>query len=307
MEEAVCDAVPLFRPLANWIYWYGNNFGVYYGPHTHDEFWHQSPCIHVILFFLLNAFCLVLYLASRSFVQSTLLKETAEDRKIHKPFRSYVDIAMASALALCLGSQVVFKAVRPSPLVQLCWLFMPCHLFTMTWIYILLQPNRGSRWCRYLATLLATFHWGPVGAAAKPDWSDHQFWIEGPIFFVHHILLVGLPFYFAVRYGLLPMSTKYFLHSTFVATIVNVSPYVFISFTSGLNVNYSLIPPPLGKKAVELSGGWLMHRFYRPYVVFWLIVLSLFFRVLVGGFGAVVNGACRAVGSLLGSAKPKQR
>merc|ERR1711916_77402 len=93
---------------------------------------------------------------------------------------SVIDVLLGTVLALCWMSQIVFKALRPSPLVQMCWLAMPCHLITMVWVYVLLtKGKRNWNQCVYLATLASVYHWGPVSAAMFPDWNDHKFWIEG--------------------------------------------------------------------------------------------------------------------------------
>eukprot|EP00756_Hemistasia_phaeocysticola_P043722 Hpha_TRINITY_DN1729_c0_g1::TRINITY_DN1729_c0_g1_i1::g.158384::m.158384 len=156
---------------------------------------------------------------------------------------------------------------------------MPCHLFTLGWAAILLKWPRSAN---YWGTMMTTFHWGPAGAAAFPDWSDHAMKIEGYIFVLHHTILVLMPLYFALRFRPVPASVRYFIHSTAFATMVNVTPYTLICYVTGLNLNYHLYPPPLPMDFIQ-------HEHYRPVVIVILIFLSVFFRGLLGLWSFIIR------------------
>jgi hypothetical protein len=199
-----------------------------------------------------------------------------------------LDLFLGTVLFLCWLSQVVFKALRPSPIVQMCWLVMPCHLITLLWCYVLLTKGQQNyRNCVYLATLATVYHWGPASAAAFPDWNDHVFKVpEALVFMVHHGLLVAMPFYWALRYEFVPLTPRFVAHYTWIATFTNVGIYSAISYVSGLNVNYMLYPPPK-----VMHWPFLNTVYYRYNVIGLLIVAS----VVLWVFFAALNAVSRIV------------
>lgn len=256
--------------------------GLRWGPNDRDLFFYRPAWLHPIEFVVFHIFVAVLFLLSRGYVASVTQKVATKLRR-----RSLLDQAVGVVFFLCWLSQVYLKSVRPTPLVQVWWLIMPCHLITLLWVYVLLiSTNSGVN--VYLASLATAFHWGPVSAAMFPDWSDHQYRIEGYIFVVHHGLLVLMPLYYAIRYGLLPFTLRFLVHATWLATWINVGPYTLVSYVSGLNVNYHLYPPPkLMKLAIFAS------PFYRFYVIAALIGLTVAFYCGTKGAGWVVRRVLR--------------
>lgn len=276
--------------------------GLRWGPSTYDEFWFRRPIVHVVEFFAYVLFCMALHAASRSYY--TLATCTRAIRRGSRPAKGEVDPIRDSAMDQFLGIvyvacwifQLILKLLRPSPLIQMWWMIMPCHLFTALWAYVFLSSKRSEHarnMAVYLATLMTAFHWGPVSAAIYPDWGDHQYALEGHFFMLHHALLVATPFYYAARYELLPMSVQFFLHATTVATWVNVVPYTLLSYVTGLNVNYMLYPPP------NMLKGPVSFIFdtpaYRAWVIGCLILLTLFLRSTIGLTGSVLRLVCRTL------------
>lgn len=282
--------------------WFAERTGLSWGVTPRPLFWYRPADLHVVEFVLFHAFVLVLFFMSRNF----LSRYMSNPKSFHQIIQlDAFDRMVGAILFACWMSQVVLKAIRPNALIQMWWLIMPCHLITLAWCHILLNGDlhaelpsltdtdgnaksmttqlaakrsllvrmKASDQCRWIATLIATYHWGPAGAAAIPDWTDHQYRIEGFIFVLHHGLLVLLPFYFAAKFGFLSASLDFFLHSTWIATWVNVGPYTVASYLTGLNVNYHLCPPP---KLLKM--GFFQSIYYRFYVVLALIVLSLLCR-----------------------------
>lgn len=274
--------------------------GLRWGPNPRDLFFYRSPEMHLVEWVVFHAFVYVLYRMNRGYYSRITSSATKESMP-----RSWFNVTIGALYLLCWIFQVVLKASRPNPLVQLCWLFMPCHLITLVLVYVFLwsSPSRGNfRRCVYLASLATAFHWGPVSAAVFPDWSDHQFPMEGQMFFLHHGLLVLTPFYFAARYGLVPFDLPFLTHATWVATLINVGPYTLISYLSGLNVNYHLYPPPKLMKLAIFATQW-----YRFYVIAVLIVATVAFFKAAELVAFVLRSArlVRHVSPVLLSAKVK--
>lgn len=265
------------------------NTGLRWGPSSRDQFFFRPPQLHLVEFAVFHVFVYVLYRITPSYCRDVITTPL----RVSMP-ASWLNRAIGAVYLACWLFQVFVKAVRPTPLVQLCWLFMPCHLITLVWVYVFLysSPQKKNYWtCVYLASMATAFHWGPVSAALFPDWSDHQFKIEGTVFVVHHGLLVLTPLYFAVRYQLLPFTWRFLVHATWVATLINVGPYTLISYLSGLNLNYHLYPPP------KVSKMWIFATpYYRFYVILALIGFTAVFVVSTKVLAAVVTGTARLFG-----------
>jgi hypothetical protein len=260
--------------------------GMRWGPNSDPAlFFYRSPFMHVFEFIVFHLFVLLAYKLSSGFFHETVVLQERKRQRLGMP-NSLVNKVFGFTFLACFASQVYLKAIRPRPLVQLCWLFMPCHVITLAWAYILLQPaaKRNYARCVYLASVITGCHWGPTSAAAAPDWSDHQFRVEGYIFVLHHGLLVVMPVYFAVRYELLPFSARYLWNVTWVATLINVNFYTLLSYVSGLNINYHLYPPPKLMKAAIFAT-----PFYRFYVIAVLVMLAATCRLCVGALASAVK------------------
>ena len=253
--------------LAEYLEAFCDQTGLRWGPNPRSLFWYRPAVFHVLEFFVMHLALLLLYFATKSFYRREVLR-----RPPTRNPDSTLDLVLGTVLMLCWLSQVVFKALRPNPIVQLCWLAMPCHLITLIWTYVLLTKGQNN-WPQvvYYATLACVYHWGPVSAAMFPDWNDHVFKaVEGPVFLVHHGILVAMPFYWALRYELQPLTWRFIGHFTLVATFTNVGIYTLLSYVSGINVNYMLYPPP---KVAHWP--FLDTPYYRFYVIGLLIVLSI--------------------------------
>ncbi|CUG90599.1 transmembrane protein, putative [Bodo saltans] len=260
--------------------------GLAWGPNQRDLFFYRPPALHVAEFVIFHAFVCVVFMMVPGYFRSVVPSASVQSMP-----KSWLNRAFGWIFLGCWLFQVVLKAMRPRPLVQLCWMFMPCHLITLAWVYVFLYSGprqRNYRFCVYLVSMVSAFHWGPTSAAMFPDWSDHQFKIEGSIFILHHGMLVLMPIYFAARYGLLPFTRNFLLHATWVATLINVGPYTLISYVSGLNVNYHLYPPP---KLMSLAV--FATPYYRFYVVGLLVLMTIGFYcgiVVLGRLCKIILG-----------------
>jgi hypothetical protein len=153
------------------------------------------------------------------------------------------------------------------PFVQLCWLTMPCHFITLGWTYVLgytggLLGRRGTNnsdhmpWLRSMSTMLIMCLWGPVFAVMFPDWEDHLFWWEGPVFLIHHGLLMLTPLYWAARYRMLSYSKEILLVLVSLSCAINFWICTPLAYVSGLNVNYHLHPPTKVANTVVFRSQW---------------------------------------------------
>lgn len=239
-----------------------------WGPTPPELLWFRPPELHVVesIFFVTMT-----YLLFRLSRKSVARQKAALVFKERKP--NWLDKTFAVIFCLCWVTQLVFKAMRPSPFIQMCWLLMPCHLITLTWP-ILLWRKMSSRDAIHIATLLASVGWGPCSAAAFPDWSDHQFRLEGKVFVVHHAMLCLMPFYFAARFGLMRPSIALVMQSVGVSAFVNTILYAVVGNFTGLNLNYQIYPP----KVFLASRTILATPYYRIPTVSGLAVLTVFFH-----------------------------
>ena len=260
--------------------------GMRWGPNGQENlFWYRPPWLHVVEFVVFHTFVYALRRQCKSYFRDAVERPPPRE----KP-SSRLDQVLGLLYLACWVFQITLKALRPQPLIQLCWMLMPCHLITLVWVYVLLSPPRlaNMNLLVYLASLCSAYHWGPTSAAAVPDWGDHQFVIEGYFFVLHHGLLLLTPVYFAARYGLLPFTWQFLAHATWVATLINVGPYTVLSYLSGLNINYHLYPPPrLMTQPVFAT------IYYRFIVVGLLVVATVVCYFCIDGAGYVLRGITR--------------
>ncbi len=209
-----------------------------------------------------------------------------------------MDYFLGTILAVCWLAQVFFKASRPNPLVQLFWMCVPCHLITVAWAYALLSPPswRNYQTCRFLAALLSMSSWGGVMASLFPDWSDHQYRIEGFMFYLHHGALLVMPHYWAAKHGMIRLRADLFWTYIVVALGINFFVYTPLSYVSGVNINYNLYPH-LGMKH---RTQW--YRFLVPAVlavwgiVYWyfdVFLNKMYFLMIVSAQGGTAAGLGR--------------
>ncbi|KAK7196444.1 TMEM164 family [Novymonas esmeraldas] len=274
--------------------WIASRTGLRWGVMPKRQYWFQSPKLHVVLCALAMIFCVVLYRQSRGFRAGAVARLTARGRG--RSLRCPLNKLIAYVLMLCMAGQVVAKLSRPKPLVQLGWLLMPCHIFTACWIHLFLRdaPRHYGRGC-YLASLLVDWMWSPLGALAQPDWGDHQYFWEGHMFFVHHALLVLLPVYFAARYDTLGLDWAHVCHFTWLPTFVNFAVFVPCALLLGLNVNYQLSPPRLGRSAPAV----LATALYRPPFVVLCVLLSIGANAVVRLLGKIIHAVCATTSKLV--------
>jgi hypothetical protein len=257
MERQLLDMfapgqVPALDAAAEQLVAFTNATGQAWGVTSYENFWYRSPQLHIVEFVVLHLFVLLCFRLSHGYFAEVV---TARRPTVNP--KSLLDQLLGVALVACYVAQIGLKGLRPNPLVQVFWMVMPCHLITLVWAYVLLsQGSKNYHFCVYLATMCGAFHLGPVAASALPDLSDHQYFIEGPLFYAHHALLVVMPFYYAARYGLLPLTPRFIAQATAIGSFMNFGPYTVLSYVTGLNINYNLHPPPKLAKFTDVSYRW---------------------------------------------------
>ncbi|CAD2221971.1 TMEM164 family protein [Angomonas deanei] len=271
---------------------FGDSTGLLWGPSSAQQFWFQSPKEHVFQYLLALIVVALFYSVSKNFRVNA--KAALSAKGAGWSTKCPINTLIAYILLGCFLLQVYVKGSRSQPFIQLGWLLMPCHLTTLTWVYIFLhdKPQHYGRNC-YLASLLIDWFWAPISAVIAPDWSDHKFAFEPTVFYVHHGLLLLLPWYYAIRYHTMPLSRSHLLHSMWVPMLISFGLFTPYALLTGLNVNYMLYPPPLkGLPAVFTS------PFYRFPFVAVQSILNVFDNLIIRGvadvFCWVMNGMKRA-------------
>lgn len=256
-----------------------------WGPTPEHMYFYRSPTLTIVEFFVEEMACVFLFLLCKSFYADAVLR---------KPPRAKASSNFESALGMfflfCWVSQVIFKSLRPNAIIQLMWILMPCHIFTLLWAFIFLSnPSSGNyNLCVYLASFMVACHWGPVGGIIAPDWTDHQFKLENYVFVLHHTALALVPFYWAARYELLPLTKKFVFHVVWVASSVLLGPHAIVAYVSGLNLMYNLYPPPALRRLALFD-----HQYYRFVVIAMLILLIFVCYGVIGAFGRFVKWASK--------------
>lgn len=241
-----------------------NATGLRWGPTTREQFFYKRPIIHIIevpLYLLLFYGFLAL---SRNYFADNVTKHAARE----KP-KYLMDQVIGYFMLFLWGFQIVLKCLHSMPLVHLCWMIMPCHVFTVLWGYILTcaPEKKNYNLCVYLATMMLGMHWGPLAAGLWPAIDDHEMWIEWPFFVVHHGFLIALPVYWGIRHEYLPLSLKFLWHITGAAGFVTSAIHHPMCWVTGLNLVVHLhLPAPLQQTAL------LGHQFFLPVVFFILMI-----------------------------------
>ncbi|EPY33420.1 hypothetical protein STCU_02227 [Strigomonas culicis] len=176
--------------------------------------------------------CTLLYQQSKGFAARA--KAALGARGVGWSVRCPINTAISMVLLLCFASQVYAKGSRAQPLIQLGWLLMPCHVITLVWTWVFLHqgPQHYATNC-YLATLFLDWWWSPLAALLVPDRSDHVFPFESTIFRVHHGLLIGLPFYYALRYHTLGLSRAHVCHLTLIPVLISFGIFTVYALFTG--------------------------------------------------------------------------
>jgi hypothetical protein len=282
---AIGDAL---EPLGRYVELFGNATGLVWGITPVDRFWHRRGGMHI---FELLVMAPLIYALWSLWGVACWRRCVSEARQTSKP-RFAADTFFGAVLLVAWILQVIFKAARENPLVQLCWLAVPCHVMTLCWAFVLLSPPAARNYplCRYLASLLSLSSWGAFAAAAFPDMDDHLFSIEAPAFFIHHFVLLLMPHYFAAKHGLLRLTWD--LLAAYLATAFAINFFVYTPFAlfSGVNVNYNLGPhPAMARRWALCNSQW--YRFFVPVVLaawsvgYWFLIVgvnALYMRFVVG-------------------------
>ncbi|ORC88203.1 uncharacterized protein TM35_000182600 [Trypanosoma theileri] len=271
---------------ADWLSAFCEKTGQAWGPNGSEKlFWYRSPKVHIFEFLVLHLFVFFCFRASRGYFTNITKYEGRGEVSRGRSTKGRLNKLLGIIFLFLWVLQLIFKALRPTPFVQMGWLLMPCHLITLIWAFVLLRQKESEYALNvYLATLAADYHWGPAAASLVPDFGDHQYRIESYFFVFHHGLLLIMPFYFSARYELLPMNLKHLLHVTAVAVVVNICLYTLISYISGLNVNYMLYPPP------KLWGVFpFTSKAYRFYIIAILMGCTVVFHVIISKSGDIIK------------------
>ncbi|KAJ9083810.1 hypothetical protein DSO57_1031019 [Entomophthora muscae] len=162
---------------------------------------------------------------------------------------------------------LVYKGLR-SDLISM---LQPCHVNLMVLIFILNFPKKYTL-PHFVFNVFTHGIWGTLLAISAPDLRGYDMLLEVENFWFEHYLLLFAPFLlmFTDRYVLWPPSFAVGILSYSFNALYNVPFLSSIALLTGLNVNYTLSPPP---GILESFG-----TYYRIVSIGFLCVISLILR-----------------------------
>ncbi|KAJ9074531.1 hypothetical protein DSO57_1005554 [Entomophthora muscae] len=162
---------------------------------------------------------------------------------------------------------LVYKGLRN----DLISMLQPCHVNLMVLIFILNFPKKYTL-PHFVFNVFTHGIWGTLLAISAPDLRGYDMLLEVENFWFEHYLLLFAPFLlmFTDRYVLWPPSFAVGILSYSFNALYNVPFLSSIALLTGLNVNYTLSPPP---GILESFG-----TYYRIVSIGFLCVISLILR-----------------------------
>jgi hypothetical protein len=114
-------------------------------------------------------------------------------------------------------------------------------------------------------------------ALAQPDFRDYWQFMEIPVFWLEHCLLLIVPLYcvYSQRFCVLPANRDLTLASFSVIAVYHSLILSIACILTGKNLNY-LFCPPLGP--LEVFGTW-----YRPVMYVFCLFVTVFTRQILWG------------------------
>eukprot|EP00123_Amoebidium_parasiticum_P001150 comp12190_c0_seq1/m.6954 comp12190_c0_seq1/g.6954 ORF comp12190_c0_seq1/g.6954 comp12190_c0_seq1/m.6954 type:complete len:301 (-) comp12190_c0_seq1:106-1008(-) len=227
------------------------------------KWWFRSPYQHVLELALFSWVLLALSVA--------WYFTTHKHRPPMPPgARRAMDIFMGLSCVACTCFHLYSKLSKGWQ--HLAWFVMPCHVLTYSYAYVLLTQHGVFR--RKVFNLCLYCGWFPVMAMLFPDFDDHVFRFEGPLYIFHHIVLIVAPIYCLSRtdrFELQPLNVRYALEMTIAVTFLNTHIQQIASYLSGLNINYHMSPPNL---PLDLLSEDKWYRFKVAVLLFFLGISS---------------------------------
>jgi len=150
-------------------------------------------------------------------------------------------------------------------------MLQPCHVNLLVLLFILNFPKKYTL-PHFVYNVFIYGIWGTLLAIGAPDLRGYDMLLETENFWFEHYLLLVSPFLLMLtdRYVLWPPSAAVGILSFSLNVLYNIPFLATLSLLTGLNVNYTLSPPP---GVVENFG-----TYYRIVMVFSLALISLFIR-----------------------------
>eukprot|EP00033_Pygsuia_biforma_P000874 GCRY01001013.1.p1 GENE.GCRY01001013.1~~GCRY01001013.1.p1 ORF type:complete len:289 (+),score=35.12 GCRY01001013.1:117-983(+) len=229
--------------------------------------WYRPPLLHAWEWVVWNMFIGSLFCLWLSCAKSGDGSKSKADRRQRTTF----DIACGVLSVFFLIIQVVFKLQRG--LMDLVWMIMPCHLYTLTLAVVVL--SKSKKWSNIILTYMFVFVWAPLSALAFPDSSDFTHPAEVPVQKVHHFFIVLVPLYLVAcgRYALVKNHLSMFTFSVASGCFLILDVHLAASYFSCLNINYQMSPPPLPPALTQMMG-----PFFRFVIFPFLVLLCIICR-----------------------------
>lgn len=183
---------------------------------------------------------------------------------------------------------LVYKALRN----DLISMLQPCHVNLVVLIFTLNFPKKYTI-THFVFNVFVHGIWGTMLAISAPDLRGYDMLLEVENFWFEHYLLLAAPFLlmFTDRYVLWPPSLAVALLSFCFNALYNVPFLASLGLLTGLNVNYTLSPPP---GILEYFGSY-----YRVASLFFVCIISIILRFTLAELGRVSVDALKNYGTQL--------
>jgi len=210
---------------------------------TKDEYFYISPERHVKEFIGMNLIAFILYnvsfLLRKKMGKFDQLYETLPPLKLN-----WFEKLLRNSLLLCFIQQVFYKTYRGNYTVL--YMLQPCHINALAlFMFTYLKQTKTTLMC-----LLVTLQFSllTVLAIISPDLTPLKLPLEQFFFWVEHYLLLIYPLVLLFNPTVIKLGQKdrnwIFLLSFGFALFIYFGIQTVTSLISGININYTLFPPP---------------------------------------------------------------
>jgi hypothetical protein len=158
----------------------------------------------------------------------------ATNAKVGLPLKKWPLVIAAISLMVQYSHKVRSDSVP--------FMTQPCHLMTGI---LLLMPLLPPRVRNFVMNVFICLLWLPFVALVHPDHRDHLDFVEFANFYVEHVLLVTLPFYWVKEkfIDLYEYDFKFTCLSFTIASLYHVLVLETVGLLSSTNLNYMFNPP----------------------------------------------------------------
>ncbi|EFA76984.1 hypothetical protein PPL_09736 [Heterostelium album PN500] len=222
------------------------------------------------------------------------------DRLKSKTYRlSFVEHLLGATLILCIIANVGIRVAKGVPH----WLCQPCHVLSFLLVYVIYYGDLDTRvfhyyfysmWMPYNISrnliLMFINMLSVIGLLSPPNASWFTWWWEPHVFYIHHVLLLAIPYYYLmINHRFHPhLITKTSSHSDYkVDHITNQkSRFRFFNHIFGFGVIYHAfflanlglyLDEDFDSLRCRFSGGEIFGIYWREALISLCYVASILF------------------------------